>query len=90
MRHGELDQPFARWETRENGRRSTNLGLGGGSDTGDGKSDVDSGTNTLEEELGLEEDLSITIEREERAKVSSVFAVVSARAYVMEMTLVGL
>lgn len=35
------------------------LGLGGRSDTRDGKSDVDSRANTLEEELGLEEDLSV-------------------------------
>lgn len=35
------------------------LGLGGRSDTRDGKSDVNSRANTLEEELGLEEDLSV-------------------------------
>ena len=35
------------------------LNLGGRSDTGDGKTDVDSGTDTLMEELGLEEDLAI-------------------------------
>jgi hypothetical protein len=36
------------------------LGLGSGSDTGYGKSDIDSGTYTLEEELSLEENLSIS------------------------------
>lgn len=39
----------------------TNLGLGGGSDTRDGESDVDSGAHTLKEELGLEEDLSVAV-----------------------------
>lgn len=33
--------------------------LGGGADTRDGKTDVDSGTDTTEEELGLQEDLTI-------------------------------
>jgi len=37
------------------------LGLSGGSYTGDGKSDVDSRSNTLEEEFGFQEDLSITV-----------------------------
>jgi hypothetical protein len=61
------DERFARWRVDKSAPKceETNLGLGGGSDTGDGKSDVDSGTNTLEEELGLEEDLSITVAREE-------------------------
>ena len=36
------------------------LNLGGGSDTGDGETNVNSGTDTLMEELGLEEDLSIS------------------------------
>lgn len=37
------------------------LSLSGGSYTGDGKSDVDSRSNTLEEEFGFQEDLSITV-----------------------------
>lgn len=41
------------------GDRLHDLGLSGGSDTGHGQTDVDGGTDTLEEELGLEEDLSI-------------------------------
>ena len=35
------------------------LNLGGGTDTRHGKTDIDSGTDTLMEELGLEEDLTI-------------------------------
>ena len=35
------------------------LRLGGRSDTGDGETDVDGRTNTTEEELGLQEDLTI-------------------------------
>ena len=35
------------------------LDLGGGSDTGDGESDVNGGADTLEEELGFEEDLTV-------------------------------
>jgi len=35
------------------------LNLGGGSDTGDGETDVNSGSDTLEEELSLEEDLTV-------------------------------
>lgn len=35
------------------------LGLGGGTDSGDGKTDVDGRSDTLEEELGLQEDLSV-------------------------------
>ena len=35
------------------------LDLGGGTDTRDGKTDVDGGTDTLVEELGLQEDLTI-------------------------------
>jgi hypothetical protein len=45
-------------EGEESGR--TNLGLGGRSDTGDGKTDVNRGTDTLEEELSLQEDLTVT------------------------------
>jgi len=33
------------------------LGLGGRSDTGDGKTDVDGWSDTLEEEFGFEENL---------------------------------
>ena len=33
--------------------------LGSGTDTRDGKTDVDSGTDTTEEEFGLQEDLTI-------------------------------
>ena len=36
------------------------LDLGGGTDTGDGKTDVNSGTDTLVEELGLQKDLTIS------------------------------
>ena len=36
-----------------------NLRLGGGTDTRDGKTDVDSGTDTTEEELSLQEDLAV-------------------------------
>ena len=35
------------------------LDLGGGSDTGDGESDVNGGADTLEEELGLKENLTV-------------------------------
>jgi len=35
------------------------LHLGGGSDSGDGETDVNCGSDTLEEELGFEEDLSV-------------------------------
>lgn len=35
------------------------LELGGGTDTGDGKTDVDGGADTLVEELGLQEDLAV-------------------------------
>jgi len=35
------------------------LGLGGGADTGHGETDVDGGADTLEEEIGLEEDLAV-------------------------------
>merc|ERR1712157_502534 len=36
------------------------LHLGGGTDTGDGKTDVDGGTNTLQEKLVLQEDLTVS------------------------------
>jgi len=36
------------------------LGLGSGTDSGDGETDVDSWSDTLEEELGLQEDLTIS------------------------------
>jgi len=36
------------------------LGLGGGTDTRDGKTDVNGGTDTTEEELGLQEDLTVS------------------------------
>jgi hypothetical protein len=36
-----------------------NLGLGSGTDTRHGKTDVDSRSDTLEEELGLQEDLTV-------------------------------
>jgi hypothetical protein len=49
------------------GRTGTNLGLGSRSDTGDGESDVDGRSDSLEEELGLEEDLSITVGETESA-----------------------
>lgn len=35
------------------------LGLGGGTDSRDGKTDVDSGSDTLEEQFGFQEDLSV-------------------------------
>lgn len=35
------------------------FGLGGGTDTGHGETDVDGGSDTLEEELGLQEDLAV-------------------------------
>jgi hypothetical protein len=35
------------------------LGLGSGTDTGHGKTDVDGRSDTLEEELGLQEDLTV-------------------------------
>jgi hypothetical protein len=35
------------------------FGLGGGTDSRDGKTDVDCGSDTLKEELGLQEDLSV-------------------------------
>ncbi|KAI5296362.1 hypothetical protein KEM55_005847, partial [Ascosphaera atra] len=35
------------------------LELGAGADTGDGKTDVDGGADTLVEELGLQEDLAV-------------------------------
>lgn len=41
--------------------RLHDLGLGGRSDTRDGKTDVDGRSDTLEEELSLQEDLSITV-----------------------------
>ena len=41
-------------------RKRIDVRLGGGTDTRDGKTDVDSGTNTTEEELGLQEDLTIS------------------------------
>ena len=34
--------------------------LGSGTDTRDGKTDVDGGTNTTEEELSLQEDLTVS------------------------------
>jgi hypothetical protein len=36
------------------------LGLGSGTDTRDGKTDVNSGTNTLEEKFGFQEDLTVS------------------------------
>jgi len=36
------------------------LSLGSGNDTGDGKTDVNSGTDTLEEEFGFQEDLTVS------------------------------
>ena len=38
---------------------STNLRLGSGTDTGHGETDVDGGTDTTEEELSLQEDLTV-------------------------------
>ena len=38
---------------------NVNSRLGGGTDTRDGKTDVDGGTDTTEEELGLQEDLTV-------------------------------
>ena len=46
-------------ELERTGDRLHELGLGGGTDSGDGKTDVDSGSDTLEEELSLQEDLSV-------------------------------
>ena len=36
------------------------LGLGSGSDAGDGETDVDGGPDALVEELGLQEDLAVS------------------------------
>jgi len=47
-------------ELQRTGNLFHGLNLSGGSDTGDGKSDVNSGTDTLEEELGLKEDLTVS------------------------------
>ena len=44
---------------REKRRKRIDVRLGGGTDTRDGKTDVDSGTDTTEEEFGLQEDLTI-------------------------------
>jgi len=41
------------------GNRLHEFGLGGGTDSRDGKTDVDCWSDTLEEELGLQEDLSV-------------------------------
>jgi hypothetical protein len=68
------------------------LGLGGGSDTGDGKTDVDSRSDTLEEEFGFQEDLSITT-RQRADRLVSYFCPHESRrerTNVMEMTLVGM
>ena len=46
-------------ELEGTGKLLHGLNLGGGTDTGDGETDVDSGTDTLMEELGLEEDLTV-------------------------------
>jgi hypothetical protein len=54
-------------EGEESGR--TNLGLGGRSDTGDGKTDVNRGTDTLEEELSLQEDLTVTVRERNRVSI---------------------
>jgi hypothetical protein len=47
-------------ELQRTGNLFHGLNLSGGSDTGDGKTDVNSGTDTLEEELGLKEDLTVS------------------------------
>ena len=44
---------------RKKRRKRIDVRLGGGTDTRDGKTDVDSGTDTTEEEFGLQEDLTI-------------------------------
>lgn len=76
------------------GNVRTNLGLGGGTDTGHGKSDVDSRANTLEEELGLEEDLSIAVRGESESDQLRRRGAKKTRreksTYVIEITLVGL
>ena len=41
------------------GDRLHEFGLGGGTDSRDGKTDVDCWSDTLEEELGFQEDLSV-------------------------------
>lgn len=54
---GRGNEVYANLEGTGNGLHD--LGLGGGSDSGDGKTDVDGRSDTLEEELGLQEDLSV-------------------------------
>jgi hypothetical protein len=47
-------------ELERTGNLLHGLNLGGGSDTGDGETDVNGGSDTLEEELGFEEDLTVS------------------------------
>jgi hypothetical protein len=71
--------------------KKTHLGLGGGTDTRDRKTDVDSRTDTLEEELGLEEDLAVTAHTPTRVRTHShEHRKEQERTNVMEMTLVGM
>ena len=44
---------------KEKRRKRIDVRLGGGTDTRDGKTDVDGGTDTTEEQLSLQEDLTV-------------------------------